>query len=402
MSPTKNRGRKVWHITRFHQRYELPDDVRFDRKSPLLYTKDYVGSGTDDESCSYFKQMMELRTRPNWLELKGAFAELKNISANASKVYRGYLLDSNFQPASDEQIGSWLGLDSKESKELLIQLNQAGLIEQVTMPDFEQSKETKTKKLAKKTTAKKSTGKTKVTDKKKSSLENLVDSRRATRKHESTRDALNKKIKAKAKIKGKAKVKTNEKIDCEKKERKKYNRQSANKQKSRSLKGQDEQKTKPPTAGNESIEPTESDAGGSVIPFTGPLGSVKHTRTSNDGPQAIGSIIAGIQHRYSPDAKAFAADVFEALQLNCQPDSIQGRRELGCFASLWMDALRSGIPPPELDRLRGRAVSEAKRLRRYWRNRPGKIQAVWCKVFGDMVKKAKNGIQCNAVYRQNL
>jgi hypothetical protein len=97
-SPHRRRGGKCWHISRFQQRYELPDDVRFDRKSPLLFIKSFVGSGTDDESCSYFRQLMSLRAKPNWLLLRGAFAEIVNISANASKIYRGYLLDSNFQP----------------------------------------------------------------------------------------------------------------------------------------------------------------------------------------------------------------------------------------------------------------------------------------------------------------
>ena len=370
------RGQKVWGIFHFQERFELPDDVRFDRKSPLIYTKDFVGSGTDDESCSYFRQIMSLRTRSNWLQLRGAFAELKNISANSSGTYRGYLLDSNYQPASDEQIGSWLGLGVKESKELLIQLSQAGLIEQVTMPDFEQSKETKTKKSAKKNTAKKLEGKTKVTSKKKPAGKNSVASRETTRKNERARTCLNKKVKVKVKVKVNGNEKIKEKINIgslnhnEQEEQNEISNQS------------------PPTT--QPIEPTRSDAGSSVIQFPDCSRSAKNTQHSKNEPQAIGSIIAGIQHRYSPAAKGFAGDVFAALQLHCQPDSEQGRRELGCFASLWMDAVHSGLPPPELDQLRDRAISEAGRIVKHWHNRQGKPAAVWCKVFGDMLRKAGN------------
>ena len=85
----KKRILKIWHIFRFGERFELPDDWRTLRKSPLLFTKDFVGSGNDDESISFVQQMQMLDGYDNHLMLKGAFGELKRITANRSRCSRG-------------------------------------------------------------------------------------------------------------------------------------------------------------------------------------------------------------------------------------------------------------------------------------------------------------------------
>ena len=126
----------VWHISRFRERYELPEDVRLDRKSPLIYTKDFVGGGSDDESCAHWRQLMALRSKTNWLMLRGAFAELKNVAGNMSKEYRGYLLDSNFRPASVKEIGRWLGVVEKKAEKIIEELRDVGLLEYVALPQF--------------------------------------------------------------------------------------------------------------------------------------------------------------------------------------------------------------------------------------------------------------------------
>lgn len=366
----RGRAVKVWHISRFQQRYELPDDVRFDRKSPLLYVKSFCGSGSDDESCAYYRQLMSLRTKSNWLMIRGAFAELVNISANASKVFRGYLLDSNYMPAFDEQIGSWLGLQKDDAEKMLIELEQAGLIEKIDMPDFEQIIATKREN---------------VTGRKKAVKKNPVASRETTRKNETARAPLNKKTKVKTKAKAKVKINGNEKV----KEKYKSNRQRESGPNSNSLKGQAESQINqsPPATLPMPPAPPLSDPGESkVIPY--PKAPPESLRNNNE-PQKLSDVIAGMQHRYSVDAKAFGADIFQALGLTCMPDSEQGRRELGCFASLWQDALQTGLNPPALDELRSRAVAEAGRIRKHWHGRKGKPAAVFCKVFNGMITNAK-------------
>lgn len=154
---SKSKGVIVWHVSRFRERYELPDDVYYDRKSPLLYTKDFIGSGNDDESCAYWRQLIALRSKPNWLALRGAFSEIKNIAGNMSNTFRGFLLNSRFEPASEKVIGRWLGIDEEQAKLILSELEDVGLLEQVDFPKFDtdddvpaKSKTKKRKKAAKK------------------------------------------------------------------------------------------------------------------------------------------------------------------------------------------------------------------------------------------------------------
>lgn len=130
--------RMVWKIFRFEQRYELADDVRFGRERPLVFVRDYVGSGTDDESIRTGQQMMALMQRPGALELRGAFTILREMAANRSRLYRGYLLDENLGPADTRKIALWLGVDVRKAGRILRELGPdgVGLLEKASMPAF--------------------------------------------------------------------------------------------------------------------------------------------------------------------------------------------------------------------------------------------------------------------------
>jgi hypothetical protein len=114
--PKKNhRKLKIWHIYHFAERFELSGDVRYSPKKPLIYTKSYVGSGTDNESISYGHQLNAIRTSPNRVHLRSAFEELKEVAANRSRAYRGFLLDERLKPASIQRIAKWIGEDLKQN-----------------------------------------------------------------------------------------------------------------------------------------------------------------------------------------------------------------------------------------------------------------------------------------------
>jgi hypothetical protein len=379
MSRPQKQGRAAkgkqlcWHISRFQQRYELPDDVRYSRKSPLQYTKDFC-SGMDDESCSYFRSVMSLRIKSDWLLLQGAFVELKRIAANYSKVYRGFLLNSNFEPATDDQVGCWLGLKNGQANHVLKELSSVGLIEQVTAPDFKRlgDKENKSKKRKKPKVMKRNKKQTRP-------KKDFFRSRSET--HGNARNALNKKDKIKNKIKDKANAYSvsngNGKNKIEIINGKAIDKINA-------LKGQSQQQAGPLTA--ESTKPSQSEAPRGRLPvkFSVPSTSIKQTE-----PQKLFNIAQGILHRYSPEAKSFASDVFEALQLSCHPLSKQGKREAASFASIWMKAEYAGLSPPALAQLRERAIAESRRIIKNWNNRQGKPAAVFCDVFAKMLSKAK-------------
>lgn len=136
-APKKPRAKKVWQIYRFEQRFEPSKDVQVYRESPLAYTRDFVGSGSDDESIGYQQQMDMLGNKSNHLMLRGAFGELKQIAANRSRSYRGYLLDEKLEPATNRKLADLLGVACKEMTAILKQLHAVGLIEQVEFPEFD-------------------------------------------------------------------------------------------------------------------------------------------------------------------------------------------------------------------------------------------------------------------------
>lgn len=305
----KSRDRKVWHISRFRERYELPDDVRYDRGSPLKYTKDFVGSGRDDESCAFWRQLMALRSKRNYDSLRGNFADLKCIAGNQSKEKRGYLLDSNYRPASVKEIGSWLRKTEKQAESIIGDLSEVGLLERVTCPQFNGSPE---------------------------------KSGRARKRPGKRRKTLKKKTKVKTKKKVKIKTNGKGKIKRDK----------------------ERQVKTAPTPTTQPIKPQVFAKGGSVIQFPDPP-KLKNT-------ELLGDIAKGILHKYNPDAKRFALEIYEALELPWDPMSEMGRRELGCFASAWQKVERS-------DDLRARAITEAQKVAKRRQNK--KKGAVWVGIF---------------------
>lgn len=147
----KGQTRKVWHVCRFRERFELADDLRFDRRRPLIYSRDYV-TANDDESASYLRQIDALSRRKNGLELEGAWSRIRRAASARSREYRGYLLTSANRPASDAEIGrTILFCEARRALRILKTLAELGLIEHVRCPIFDESRNNVTRKKARKT-----------------------------------------------------------------------------------------------------------------------------------------------------------------------------------------------------------------------------------------------------------
>lgn len=135
---------KVWRIFNFESRFVLPDDVRKARKGPLEFMRGIINGGRDNNTATYFRQMEILRSRPNRLKLRGAFEDIKEIAAGRCGNFRGYLINSNWAPASNKVIATWLGVTTREATKILKQLGDIGLIERVDMPDLSAAGNAKT------------------------------------------------------------------------------------------------------------------------------------------------------------------------------------------------------------------------------------------------------------------
>lgn len=357
----QSRAEKVLHISRFRQRYELPEDVRLDRKSPLIYTKDFVGGGSDDESCAHWRQLMALRSKTNWLMLRGAFAELKNVAGNMSKEYRGYLLDSNFQQASVKEIGRWLGVGEKKAEKIIEELRDVGLLEYVALPQFNGQPRKRKPNRARARPGKSGRAQT------------------GTGKSGKSQAPLKKKAKAKANANANAnvKAKANAKVNGDGK---------GNTKRAKERQSKDKPQEAPPSAA-QPLKPQIPQKRGSLIQFTGP--------SELPNTERLGCIANKILHKFNPDAKQFAFEVYQALKLPWDPTSEMGRRELGCFASVWQKVAgwkNAGIPLPVIDELRERAIAEARKIAHRRQNR--KKGAVWCFVFKRIV--AAKGVAARA------
>ena len=139
----KNRTQKIWHIFLFEERFELSEDFRGYRTTPLEFVREFVASGKDDKGIKYGIQIEALKRSPNRHVLRSVFVDLRDKAANRSRAYRGYLLNVKDQPASLKDIAGWVGLAPVECRRALKELDDIGLIEWVPVPVWDMSKNEK-------------------------------------------------------------------------------------------------------------------------------------------------------------------------------------------------------------------------------------------------------------------
>jgi len=307
---------------------------------------------------------MALRSKADWLILRGAFAELKNMAGNTSQTFRGYLLNSNFEAAGVKEIGRWIGLTEKQSKQILADLEDVGLLEQVDTPDFEKKKKSL------------GGGGGKKSGRSRGSPGKSGRKRRSPGKTGNKQNPLKKKVKVKVKVNGKTKVKKNIKKELllegpDETSHSIKNMKTTAGASTTSAKGSRSSPTTTPP-----LIPLESDAGESrVIPFKTPPESRRFSKT-----ERLGEILRKNSHRYDTEAQAFAEEVYSALRVPNEQDSANGRREMGNFAKAWMKAKNAGLEQGLLSELWSRTIEEAKKIGRK-RKRYRKPSAVWRDIF---------------------
>lgn len=389
----KRGPKRVWHIFRFKERFELPDDVRYCRRSPLQYTRDYVGSGQDDEAISYQQQMSVLKSRANRLQLRGAFHDLKEIAANRSRCYRGYLLNAKFEPATTKKIAQWLGLGTRQAGKLLRELEDIGLIEQVDLPKFDLStndeppKEKKGGGKGKK--GKPKTGKRGTKKTPKGQIpDNPGRARKALRaKNETANGNGNDNGKGNLGEKETAKTAPTKSAPEEAEETTEHHsgREPPN---LRLHQGLQAETPSSPAATPPSL-PSDSDAGGDM-PNTGNSGHPPSSAFRQ--PQRLGAVLETMSDgspTYSSEAKEFGEKIFEAIGVKHSPISPEGRRELGNFASAWTQAVSGGLLPTQITELWDKSVKDAQKINRQRGKKTFKrsAEAVWRYQFNARLSK---------------
>ncbi len=131
--------KKVWHVFRFKERYELPDDMRSFRQSGLLFTRDFVGTAGGDEAVGYHNSFGLLSNNDGleYAMLYGLYRELINMAAQHSRARRGYLLNASGEPLKLGQIAKLLNIPPRDMQTLLYRLKSVKLMEYIHLPKFD-------------------------------------------------------------------------------------------------------------------------------------------------------------------------------------------------------------------------------------------------------------------------
>jgi len=385
----RHSSRKVWHITDFQDLFELSDDVRKGRSGPLRYTKSIVTLSpfAPDGEARHFERMCLLKSRPERHLLRSTFEDLKNWTSAKQFGPRGFLVTSDGKPAGHEYLAAQLGLSAADIKQALPILEALGFLERIPLngqlePTASKRKKRsakKRKKTASKGTQKKareSQNATKGTGE--SSTEALPDSAVSIRNGPERSGNSLRKAKSKSKAKGKEKQKAPDGLTAKgnKEKEKRLAVEQGQSQEAAPSVGQAEPQAEP-------FKPHLSDASGGdarVIPIHPPGGSVKsHTERSGGHIHHAGT-------DYNRFDVQYGTKVFRTLGYQYAIDSIEAIREITAFASAWHKALErmSGAPPPEIDKLGARLITEARKIARR-RNKNRNPGAVWCTVLDRIV-----------------
>ncbi len=337
---TKSRGRRVWHITDFRKLFELSDDLRKKRPGPLTYTKSPVTltAGSKDHDIKLWEKLQQLKSRPERHLLRSVFEDLKCWAGLKTIKDRGFLITTEGLPATYEYIAAQLKLEVDEIKRAMALLEEVGLLERQTIKN--KQPKTDTSGPSRKKADKSGQGRTK------------TDAAGRARKKP---DKAGRKRKPFKKVNDNGK--DNSKVD-------KKRQDSEDKPNAIEV----------PPSTTQPLKPHTSAKGGALIPFTSPS-KLKNT-------QLLGDIAEGMLHRYNPDAKLFSLEIYQALKLPWDPTSEKGKRELGCFASMWQKAWRNKASMEAIDELRERAIAEARKIACRRQNK--KKGAVWCHVFKNL------------------
>lgn len=115
-------------------------------------------------------------------------------------------------------------------------------------------------------------------------------------------------------------------------------------------------------------------------------------------PETLQEILCQGGNGYSPEAREYGFEVWQALQNPYSPDSERGHRELDCYADTWERAVALGLPPPELARFRESSLADAARIAKN-RARHKTPEKLWRGIIKKKLnaRKAKNGLAADAV-----
>jgi len=318
--------------------------------------------------------------------------DLKQIVSSHSLAYRGYVLDTQMQPASDKVIAMMVGFEPNDCAKYLEVLEEIGLIKKVPLPDWAQREKELLDSEEKVgsgwvqggTQHPPALNKTKL----KKSKQTANGNGKAKEKKKSASAAPLPKTEKNIQPQKKAKPKNNQqdKLKAESKQNnaKQANRQSTGKDAATAGLNASSPTSAPPIAD----KPTDSDAG--------------RQQTQHSNVQKLPAPAANVidfeqtARLLDPAAKEFAAQIYARLSLPWPADSSEGYRELANFQQAWINAQRAGIGVAGLATLWESAMHHADAVAAKRRRKPGTIPKparLWRYLFNKSLIKAISGVR---------
>lgn len=304
----------------------MPDDFRTGRKRPLQYLKDYVGSGADDESIRYKQQMAALEAADNKRhEAFYGWHKLREITANQSRMYRGYLIAPTGGPATTATIAEWLRVNQRTAGSIMRLLERVGLFERVAVPVFDPG----------------------INDPPDQDPENSGDEESDFRNVPENSGNRRKPFQE-------SKSKSNSGIGNKRKNKFELEGDSA---KATTAQGSGAKKTSAAPSASPVRDPrkpmgTDAGGGGSGIRQAAPASNIKLGERLNELYDSFG----------------FAKAVYQRLGLDCSPNSRQYAAELGSFASVWDAVIQAGLGPRKIAEMYDKCMKESLKLCQKFQN----------------------------------
>jgi len=365
---TKRRARYVWHICRYRQRFEMPDQYRRQMTGPLEFARDFIGSNAGMEAAKYQQQLSLLGEGREATLRFGLFRQLVGLASNQDRPYRGYLLDADCQPLSDSMLARLLKWKLAELRQELRELAAAGLIERVREPDYVEQDQAHLPPEGESEEERQAV---------RSSAPNCAKVRAPSRKR--------------VKRKSEPKEKNENRNRKEKPERVSHSQDTAESHMKVQAQGESVSGGAgpcPPAPSQENPKPERNpqeseagEAGAHLVPLPPPS-------ARGAEPQTLGAIVSQRfpEHWQDPEAEAFGWDIVRALGLSTDRHNMVSRSNWGTFASWWCQ-VRARAPALGLGELRAIAIKQAQYIRT--RNRTArKPGAVWMTIMeGELHKR---------------
>jgi hypothetical protein len=357
---TRKSARKAWHIYRFKERYELPEDLKIFRRSGLAYTRNFVGISGGDEAVGYHNQFRMLCNGDGVerVTYRGLYQELVCEAAQHSYHRRGYLIDSEGIGLTDGQIARMFDIPLARMRKYLRALRRVRLLELVDLPDFDETE-------------------------------------RQAQADKVTKDGDNKRTKRKKR--GRRKAGSGASAENSGNFRNPLKNKNKNKHKDNdSPNGLSATNDNTANAVDKNKNGRRDNSTGERSPTPRQVSPSRLSRTDADasGGERIIPLRASGGSDYLPARSYTRADeqygvrIYEAMGRPGWPDPVEALRERTSFASKWREIrdLCNHLPPEIVDAIGLRLLAEARRIgRRPANKRPG---AVWNNLADKVVNKA--------------